>query len=138
VGHRDPGVGGRCHARGHARDDLEAHPRRGERLRLLAAAPEHERVAALQAHDALPGPAQLDELRVDLVLLDGRAAGLLADVAQLGAGARTIERPGRDQPVVKHDVGACDQLQGAARHQPGVARAGADEVHDAALHARKR
>ena len=47
---RDAGVGGRGDARGHARHDLEAHARLGQRLGLLAAAAEHERVAALQAH----------------------------------------------------------------------------------------
>ena len=36
--------------------DLERHARRGERLRLLAAATEHERIAALEPHDALALP----------------------------------------------------------------------------------
>src|SRR4051795_7482198 len=40
----------------------KAPPRRGERLRLLAAAAEHERVAALEPHHPAPGAAQLDQL----------------------------------------------------------------------------
>ena len=47
-----PGVGGRGDARGDAGHDLERDARRAQRLRLLAAAAEHERVAALQPHDA--------------------------------------------------------------------------------------
>jgi hypothetical protein len=47
VGDRDPGVGGRRDAGGDARDDLELDSRRRQRFGLLAAAAEHERVAAL-------------------------------------------------------------------------------------------
>ena len=52
-------------ARRHARHDLERHARLGERLRLLAAAAEDERIAALEPHDALPLAPELDEQRVD-------------------------------------------------------------------------
>ena len=41
---------------------------RDARLGFLAAAPEHERVAALQPHDRRTGAAALDEQRVDVVL----------------------------------------------------------------------
>ena len=51
VGHRDARVGGRRDAGRHTRDDLERDAGGGQRLSLLAAAPEHEGVAALQAHD---------------------------------------------------------------------------------------
>ena len=54
VGDRHAGVGGRGDARGHARHDLEADARRAQRLRLLAAASEHERVAALEPDDGSP------------------------------------------------------------------------------------
>ena len=138
MGHRDARVGGRSDSGGHRGNDLEPHPGLRQRLGLLAAPAEHERVAALQPDHAPPGEAKLDQLRVDLVLFDGRPARLLADVAQVRVGAGAVQRPGGDQPVVEHHVGASDQLQGAPGHQPGVARAGPDEVHDAALHARKR
>ncbi len=42
---------------------------------------------------------------VEVVLLDRRAAGLLAHVAQLRVGARAVERAGWDQAVVEHHVG---------------------------------
>ena len=49
-GHARVGRGG--DPRGHARDDLVRDPGLAQHERLLAAAPEHERVAALEAHDA--------------------------------------------------------------------------------------
>ena len=51
--HRNAGVRRRRHARGNPRHHLEAHPRGRQCLRLLAAAAEHERVAALEAHHQL-------------------------------------------------------------------------------------
>ena len=55
-------------------------PAARQRERLFAAAPEHERVAALEAHDAQPAPRVLDEQAVEHVLLDRLPAGALADV----------------------------------------------------------
>ena len=63
------------HAGRHAGHDLERNASRRERLGLLAAAPEHERVAALQAHHALAGPAQLHEQVVRLLLRSAAAPG---------------------------------------------------------------
>ena len=57
VGDRDPRVGGGGDAGGHAGDDLELDPGGAQRLALLAAPPEDERVAALQADDAAPARA---------------------------------------------------------------------------------
>ena len=53
VRHRDARVRGRGDGRRDAGDDLERDAGGGQRLRLLAAAAEDERVAALQPHDAL-------------------------------------------------------------------------------------
>ena len=58
---RDPGRGGHGGERRDAGHDLERDLRLGERERLLAAAPEDERVAALQADDAEPSRAVGDE-----------------------------------------------------------------------------
>ena len=69
----NPRVRRRRHAGGHAGNDLEGHARRGQRLGLLAAAPEHERVAALQPHHPLARPGQLDEQPVRLLLRQRRA-----------------------------------------------------------------
>ena len=56
MGDRDAGVGGRRHTGGHAGHDLERHAGLDQRLRLLAAAAEDERVAALEAHDGACRP----------------------------------------------------------------------------------
>ena len=53
VGQRDAGVGRGADRRRHPRADLEGNPVLGERLDLLAAAAEKERVAALQPEHAL-------------------------------------------------------------------------------------
>jgi hypothetical protein len=95
----------------HTRHHLERHARSGERLGLLTAAPEHERVATLQAHHALAGSGKLDQQPVRLLLGDRSRAGLLADIAQLRLRPRPLERAGRDQPVVEDRVRARDQLE---------------------------
>ena len=101
MGDRDPGVGGRGDARGDPGNDLELDPGGGKRLGLLAAAAEHERVAALQPDDAAPGAGALDHQRLDLLLRDASRARALADVDELGVVARAGERAGRDQAVVE-------------------------------------
>jgi hypothetical protein len=68
VGHRDARIRGGGDARRHARHHLERHAGRGEHLGLLAAAAEHERIPALQPHDALAGARELDEQGARLVL----------------------------------------------------------------------
>ena len=62
---RDPGRCGHGRERRHAGNDLGGDSRRRERLDLLAAAAEEERIAALQAHDRLEAPAERDEQLVD-------------------------------------------------------------------------
>ena len=128
VGHRDAGVGGSGDARGDARHDLERDAGLQAHERLLAAAAEHERVTALQPHHVPPGPRVVEQQPVGLRLRHLLAAALLADVVQLGVGARAGERLGRDQPVVQDHVRARDQLRGAHGQQAGVARPRADQV----------
>ena len=70
-----------------------------------------------------------DEQRVGLVLRDLFAAAALADVDHLGPGAHEVERLGRDQLVVEHDIRLRQRLGSAPREQARVARAGADEDH---------
>src|SRR5262249_8360233 len=101
--------------------DLERHPRNGERLGLLAAAPEHERVAALQPHDLEPFPAELDEQRVQL----GLAHVLARDHERILGGL--VHELGGDQDVVDERVAGPDEIEPFRRDQPRVAGAGADE-----------
>jgi hypothetical protein len=65
---RDAGVGRGGDPRSDPRHDLERHAGGGESLGFLAAAPEDHRVAALQPHDAAPGPRALDHQPLDLLL----------------------------------------------------------------------
>ena len=51
---------------------LERDTRGRQRLRLLAPSPEHERIAALEPHDGLPGARQHDQQLVDGRLLHRR------------------------------------------------------------------
>ena len=75
-----------------AGDDLERDPGLAQHERLLAAAAEHERVAALEAHDALARPRVLDQQPVRLLLRELRAVALLADVDQLRVARARCER----------------------------------------------
>ena len=90
-------------------------PGRAQRLGLLATAAEDERVAALQPHDLAPGGRVLDEQRGRDVLGHLPAAADLADVDQLGLGARVRERLRRDQAVVEHHVGAARSARARGR-----------------------
>ena len=90
------------------------------------AASEHERVPPLQPHHLPAGPAQVDELDVDLGLGPGRSRRL-AHVDQLGARRGQVEQLVGDQAVVDDDVGPAQQLGPATGEQTGVAGAGADQ-----------
>ena len=93
--HRDARVSRRGDGRADAGDDLETQPRRRERLRLLAAAPEDKRIAALQPHDPLSRPRFFHEQRVDLLLLERVLPRLFARVDDLRARlAPKSESPG--------------------------------------------
>ena len=106
-----------------ARDDLERHAGLGERERLLAAAAEDERVAALQPDDLEPAPPELDEQPVDRLL----AQPVPRRSASASAGASSTSSA-RDERVVDEHVARAHELEPAHGDQPRVAGAGADEV----------
>ena len=103
-----------------------------QRERFFAAAAEHERVAALQPHDAAAAARGADHQRVNRRLRHRMAAGALADVEALRA-ARVAQDPVVDQRVVEHEVGGAQPRDRRARQQPGIAGPGADE-RDMSLH----
>jgi hypothetical protein len=125
---RDAGVSGCGDTGRHGGHDLERHAGGGQRLRLLATPAEDEWVATLETHDLAPALAELNEQGVDLVLRVRVAAGLLADVAQVGVGARPVECGRRDQAVIEDRVGGRDQIERTTGHQARVAGPRADEV----------
>jgi len=128
VGDGDAGVGRDRHRRGDAGHDLERHAGGGQGLGLLAAPPEHERVAALEAYDALAPQSPLHEQGVDLLLGHGRTRRL-PHVDPLGAGRRQVQQGDLREPVVHHHVGPGQQLGPPAREQAGVARPRPHQVH---------
>ena len=105
-----------------ARRHRERDPRRGQRERLLAAAAEDERVAALEPDDIQARVAVLDEQRVDLGLAERRPRD------EQRVGRRLGDELGRDEHVVDEHVAGAEELEPAGGDQTGIARAGADEV----------
>ena len=79
----NPSVSRHRDRRRDARHDLERDARRPQRLRLLSPAPEDERIAALQAHDALALARLIDEQPVDRLLVV-RFSGDLAHEDKFG------------------------------------------------------
>ena len=135
---RNSRVRRRRDSRRHARHDLERHAGRGQRLRLFASAPEDERIAAFQAHDALAFARRAHEQRVDR-----RPAAptpiapprLPTSCSSTGVVAllhrRQRQQRGIGQRVVDDRVAGDEQLAAAQREQPRIARSRADEVDDA-------
>ena len=89
-------------------------PAMRQRQRFFGAAAEHERVAALQPHDALALPRGADHQPIDRLLPDAGAAGALADAEALRL-RQPPQRLGVDQRVVQHQVGFLDALAARAR-----------------------
>ena len=98
--------------------------------RFGAAAVEHERVAPFQPRDRLALARLLREQVADRFLLERLRRGD-ADVDLLRVGARVAQQPRVDEVVVQHDVGRGQVLQPADGDQARIARAGADQIHDA-------
>ena len=105
---RDPGGGGHGRERRDAGHDLERHAGLDERERLLAAAAEQERVAALEPDDVEAATGEPHEQAVDL-LLRQRVAG---DAERVGG--RLVDELRRDQPVVDERVAAAQRARARA------------------------
>ena len=133
VRHRDAGRGHPADRRGHPRHDGRLEARVRERLEFLATAAEDERVAALEAHDALARARVLDERGVDLLLRHRHAAWRLAGVDALRVIGAGVEQRRGGEAVVEHDLGLAQRLQAALRHEARIARSRADEPDVAGL-----
>src|ERR1051326_4624745 len=103
VRHRNAGRGGCGDGARYARHDVVCDTGPLQRRRFLAAAPEHERVAALEAYHALAAPRRADQQGVNRGLSDGVTAGPLADIKALRAPG-IAEDPLVDKRVVENDV----------------------------------
>ena len=116
----------RRHRRRHAGNDLAGNARGGQRLDLLAATAEDERVSAFQAHDAVPAARIADEHGVDLRLRERVVSGRLAgkDVTR----ARRFGEQARVHEAIVHDdVGGAQPREPAQRHEARIAGPRADK-----------
>ncbi len=75
-----------------------------ESLELLAATPEHERIATLEPHHAPARAGVLDELLVDPLLGRAAAARGLADTDSCRVASRHVEDALAHEAVVQDDV----------------------------------
>jgi hypothetical protein len=127
--HRDAGIGGDSVGRAHAGDDLEGDPGSLERQRLLAPAPEDERIAPFQPHHRRQPRAELDQYLVQALLGHRVLARALPPVDPLGVVGRKRDDARIGEAVVDDRVAPLHELAAANGQEPGIARAGADEIN---------
>ena len=128
VRERYAGISGAAYRRRDARTNLKRHALVGERFDLLAAASEHEGIAALQPQHALALSGEADQHLADLALRRGVISRAFADIDALRLPRYEVEDRGIDEPVIEHDVGLLHQAQRAERQEIGIAGAGAHEI----------
>ncbi len=114
-----------------ARHHRIGHAGLAQRLDFLAAAAEHEGVAALQAYRALARFRGLDQQAIDRLLADAGLSDATADRNARRIATRAVENFGRHQFVVEHDVGVLQRAQCFHRQQIRITRARADQRHPA-------
>ena len=105
---------------------LAANACSAQRKRLLAASSEHERVAALQAHDAAASARGANHQRVDPVLRERMTSRALADEEPLRV-PRVPQDPLVDERVIQDEIGRAQARDRLARQQRGIAGPRADE-----------
>ena len=133
---RDAGVR-RCADRdGNSRNDLERHALLVQEQRFLRAAVEHERIAPLQAGDDVAVARLVGDEHRERVLRE-RPFGRRARGDAFGVGPGPSERR-LGGAVVDHHVSLRQQASPANGHEPGVARAGADDVDTAGVGRHRR
>ena len=111
MGDRDAGIGEAADAGADAGHDAEGNAGRHQRHRLLAAAPEDERIAALEPQHPPALARQLDQAKRDVGLAGRRLAAALAGIFEHGAGPCQREHARADQRVVDDDVGLAQPVQ---------------------------
>ena len=132
MGDRDAGIGKAADAGGDARYHAERNARLDQRQGFLAAAAEHEGVAALEAQDPVALARQRDQPERDVALVRRRLAAALAGIFNHGAGLDPFKDALIHQGVIDHHIRlpqpfGCKQCQqariaGAGTGQPDPAR----------------
>ena len=113
-------------------DDVVRNAGALQRERFLAAATEHERIAALQADNAAAAPRGANYQPVNRFLRHGVSSGALADEKLLRT-ACILQHAIVDQRVVQHEIGRAQPGDCFPRQQSRVAGTGADE-RDVSFH----
>ena len=126
---RDPCQQGRGDGGGDPRHDLTADAGGSQCQRLLSTPPEHERVAALEAHDTPPAAGFANHQSVDRVLADGRTSCTLTDEESARRGG-IIERVGRNERVVEHQIRRSQPAHGSERQELRISGPGADKRYE--------
>src|SRR5579863_9787306 len=103
--------GGCAESRSDARNNLAGNPGRAQRFNFLPRASENQRVARLQTNDLPASFRKSDHQEIDLFLTNTFAAGTLPHTMKLGRRRNETQNLGRDQIVVKHNLGALQQAQ---------------------------
>jgi len=134
--HRNAGEGRRGHGTRDARHDIEGNSGDTQRQRLFAATAEHERIAALEAHDAAAAARRADHHGMNRGLRQSVPPRAFADEEFLGP-ARKLQHAPIDQRVVQNQVRSSQPRHGFAGQQRRIARAGPDERDVAAGHGRE-
>ena len=127
VRHGNAVVGGNGDGRRDAGHDFVGHAMLGEQLELLAAAAEHERVAALQAHDLVAGERLVEQHLADLLLAHRVVRSALAHVDRARVARNAGQHAIAHERVVHDHVGLLQHVVALAREQPRIARASADK-----------
>ena len=120
--------GERGQTRGHARDHAERHARRRQRQGLLAAAPEHERIAALEPQHpaARRGQARSGACEMSAWVADGLPPRLPANSSRACGPASASTRLSTSASCTI--TSACDEAgERIERQQAGIARPGAGQ-----------
>ncbi len=105
---------------------------RGQGFDFLAAAAEHEGIAALEPQHPLALLREFDEERADLLLRQFMIVRLLADVDAFGLPPHEAHQGFVGEPVVEHDIGLLHQAKRAESKEVGIARTRADQIDLAA------
>ena len=128
MGRRDSGVRGSRQGAGDTRHDFKIDSGLDARFGLLTAPAKQKRISAFETNDDFVPSGLLDQQRVDPVLRHRMLAGEFSDRYDFGFGSGQLQQLGRNQVIVKNDVGLTDQPVALERNQLGVTRTRAHKI----------
>ena len=125
----------RCRqSRGDARHDFERDPGASERCRFLGSATEEQRIATLEANDAVARERQRDKLPLNRRLIRLRTMTDLSDRHQSCARAAIRQDLSADQMIMQYDISLSNELERAHRQETRISGTGAHQIHRSVRH----